>query len=96
MSSFIERLSKRKEDRGMMANLRCVLVEGKKHRSWPVLHRLGVRVDNKIDAFVAGLFATHPENISSGNFGSTCRVITTLRDQHQGDDTCSVPNREKN
>lgn len=95
MSTFIERLRKRKEDRGMMANLRCVLADGKKHRAWPALHRLGVPVDNRIDAFVAGLFATHPENISSGNFGSTCRAIAMLRDQHQGDDSKLTPTERR-
>ena len=95
MSTFLERLEKRKEDRGMMANLRCILVENKKHRAWPALYRLGVPVDNKIDAFVAGLFATHPENISSGNFGSTCRAIAMLRDQHHGEDSKLTPTERR-
>lgn len=36
MSTLLERLHKCKDNRGMMANLRCVLVENKKHRAWTV------------------------------------------------------------
>ena len=35
--SFIGRLQKIQEDRGAMANLRCIYVQGKKERAWPVL-----------------------------------------------------------
>ena len=59
--SWIEQLRRRKDDRGLMATLRCSLVETKKHRAWPALHRLGLEVDNRPAAVVAGLFATHPE-----------------------------------
>jgi len=34
MSRLLEQLRRRKEDRGMMADLRCALVESKKHRAW--------------------------------------------------------------
>jgi CRISPR system Cascade subunit CasB len=85
MSTFLERLRQRTEDRGLMASLRCVLVEGKKHRAWPALNRIGVSVTNNVDALVAGLFATHPEETHSGNFGTTCKAIETLRGENQGD-----------
>lgn len=81
MSSFLERLRKCKDDRGMMANLRCILVENKKHRAWPVLDRVGVRIEDDVAAFVAGLFATYPDGDSetAKNFGSTCNQIALKR-----------------
>ncbi len=68
-----------KDDRGMMASLRCILVDNKKHRAWPALHRLGVPIYNETLAFVAGLFATHPDNTSKGNMGVTCKEIEKAR-----------------
>lgn len=83
MSSFLERLRTYKEDRGMMANLRCILVESKKHRAWPVLSRVGVRIDDDVAAFVAGLFATYPDGDSETgkNFGTTCKAIERVRNE---------------
>ena len=85
MSSLLERLRKNKDDRGMMANLRCILVEKKKHRAWPVLNRLGVPITEEVPAFVAGLYATHPDGDSElvKNFGETCKRIELAR----GEDT---------
>lgn len=83
MSSFLERLRKCKDDRGMMANLRCILVESKKHRAWPILNRLSVPIDDDVTAFVAGLFATYPDgdSDSSKNFGATCKEIERARNE---------------
>ncbi len=81
MSRLLERLRKCQDDRGMMANLRCILVDNKKHRAWPVLNRLGVAIDDDVPAFVAGLFASHPEGDSNSitNFGETCKQIEKAR-----------------
>ncbi|MDA8125629.1 MAG: type I-E CRISPR-associated protein Cse2/CasB [Deltaproteobacteria bacterium] len=79
MSRLLERLRKYKDDRGMMANLRCILVDNKKHRAWPALNRLGVGIENDIASWVAGLYATHPEITSEGNFGITCKAIEKNR-----------------
>src|SRR5690242_4587134 len=82
MSRLLERLRKCQDDRGMMANLRCILVDNKKHRAWPVLNRLGVAIDKDIiPAFVAGLFASHSEGDSGSisNFGETCKRIEKAR-----------------
>ena len=87
MSSLLERLERIKDDRGMMANLRCALVANKKHRAWPALHRLGVAVDNDIAAFITGLFATHPEVTENGNFGTTCKAIERQRNESSNDDS---------
>lgn len=85
MSELLERLRNRKDDRGMMAGLRCALVENQKHRAWPVLHRLGVDVTDREAAFVAALYATHSKE-SHGNFGDTCRRIQSSRGDSRNDD----------
>lgn len=95
MSAFLERLRRHVDDRGMMANLRCVLVDNKKHRAWPVLNRIGVNVTNDVDAFVAGLFATHPEETQSGNFGATCKVIEIRRGDRRSDDNKLTPTERR-
>ena len=95
MSSLLERLVKFKENRGMMANLRCILVSNKKHRAWPVLHRLGVQVDDDISAFVAGLYATHPDVCSNKNFGTTCKAIERQRGDKSGDDAKLTPTERR-
>ena len=87
MSLLIERLRKCKDDRGIMANLRCILVDNKKHRAWPALHRLGVPITDDVSSFIAGLFATHPEDAITGNFGTTCKAIQQKRDDAKGDDS---------
>ncbi|MGA1826034.1 MAG: type I-E CRISPR-associated protein Cse2/CasB [bacterium] len=91
MSRLLERLRKYKDDRGMMANLRCVLVDNKKHRAWPALNRLGVNIRDDIPAYVAGLFASHPEERSDGNFGDTCKAIEQSRGDQRSDDNKLTP-----
>ncbi|MBT1070734.1 type I-E CRISPR-associated protein Cse2/CasB [Pelotalea chapellei] len=87
MSRLLERLRKCQDDRGMMANLRCILVANKKHRAWPALNRLDVAIDKEIPAFIAGLFASHPEGDSSSisNFGETCKRIEKARGEETSD-----------
>ena len=87
MSWLLERLRKHKDNRGMMANLRCVLVDNKKHRAWPALNRLGVAIKDDDSAYVAGLFATHPEETSTGNFGATCKAIEQKRGDKRSNDS---------
>lgn len=95
MSWLLERLRKCQDDRGMMANLRCILVDNKKHRAWPALNRLGVAIDNDVAAFVAGLFATHPEVSNDGNFGATCKAIEQKRGDKRGDDNKLTPTERR-
>jgi len=87
MSSLLEQLRKYKDDRGMMANLRCILVSSKKHRAWPALYRLGVPITEDVSAYVAGLYATHPDGDSgsSKNFGNTCKMIERTRGEESSD-----------
>ncbi len=95
MSRLLEELRKCKarDDRGMMANLRCILVENKKHRAWPALHRIGVKIDEDISAFIAGLYATHPEEAFTGNFGTTCNAIQTERNESTSDNKLTPTER---
>lgn len=95
MSWLLERLRKYKDHRGMMANLRCILVDNKKHRAWPALNRLGVEINNDVSAYVAGLFATHPEEISSGNFGVTCKSVEQRRGDKRSDDNKLTPTERR-
>lgn len=95
MSWLLERLRKCQDNRGMMANLRCILVENKKHRAWPALNRLGVAIDNDVAAFVAGLFATHPEVTTIVNFGATCKAIEQKRGEKHGDDNKLTPTERR-
>jgi len=95
MSAFLERLRRHADDRGMMANLRCILVDSKKHRAWPTLNRIGVKVTNEVDALVAGLFATHPEETHDGNFGTTCKVIENRRGDKRSDDNKLTPTERR-
>ena len=95
MSIFLERLRQRIDDRGIMANLRCVLVDGKRHRAWPALNRIGISITNDVDALVAGLFATHPEETQAGNFGTTCKAIEAARGEDRGNDSKLTPTERR-
>lgn len=79
MSDLLEDLRRIKDNRGLMADLRCTLINGKKHRAWPALHRINVRIQDEIKALIAGLFATHPEETANGSFGITCKQLEALR-----------------
>jgi len=95
MSTFLERLRQRAEHRGLMAGLRCVLVDSKKHRAWPTLNRIGVSITDNVDALVAGLFATHPEECATGNFGTTCKAIENKRSETRGNDDKLTPTERR-
>jgi CRISPR system Cascade subunit CasB len=58
-------------DRGAMANLRCALNPTRLPRAWPLLGPVG-GVGNPLIETVAGLFAYHPKESSTGNLGTTC------------------------
>ena len=95
MSRLLGRLHRYKDDRGMMASLRCILVGNKKHRAWPALNRLGVAIDDDVSAYVAGFFATHPEETLRGNFGTTCKAIEQKRGDKRNDDNKLTPTERR-
>lgn len=69
-------LRRLKSDRGAMADLRCGLSpsSAKRARAWPLLARVG-GIDNARIETVAGLFAYHPKETSTGNLGTTCKWL---------------------
>jgi CRISPR system Cascade subunit CasB len=79
-------LQKHKEDRGIMADLRCGFSEAKEHRAWPHIAQL-CKLNNEKSRLpvqaVCAAFATHPENARMGNFGATMRKIdmATIEDR---------------
>lgn len=86
MSALIEFLLRNRENKGVMATLRCALVESKEMRAWPLVARfggIGPSLPARAVRTVAGLFAHHPENCDSGNMGTVCR------------DLCSQEEKEK-
>ncbi len=97
MRSIVDRVISQKDNRGLMSDLRCALVKGKEHRSWPALHRLGISLSEdsscKFEALVVGLFATHPEVSNHGNFGQTCNSIWKKRDSNTSEDKVSPTER---
>lgn len=95
MSLILERLRRRKDDRGMMSALRCILVEGKKQRAWPALSRLGIEINDDISSFIAGLYATHPDEATVGNFGTTCRNIGQKRGEIHTDEIKVTPTERR-
>jgi CRISPR system Cascade subunit CasB len=95
MSTLLERIRRYADNRGMMANLRCVLVESKKHRAWPVLNRMGIDIGDDIATLVAGLFSAHPDETPSGNFGNTCRIIEQRRSEKRSDDNKLTPTERR-
>jgi len=76
---LLEFLRRQKENRGLMANLRCALVESKRRRAWPALASYeGIGDDFKALTIqhVAGFFAIHPkDDLNAGNFGDSCRQL---------------------
>jgi CRISPR system Cascade subunit CasB len=95
MKTLVERLLANKDDRGLMASLRCALIAGKRHRAWPALNRLGVNIDREVDVFVAGMFAAHPEVTDKGNFGSLCKLIELRRDGSGNKDARLTPTERR-
>lgn len=97
MSRMMDQLRGRQEDRGLMAALRCILVKNKRHRAWPALHRLGVAIDDVRSPlpFIAGLYASHPKETDTGNFGDTCKAIQKRRDEKTGKDNKLTPTERR-
>src|SRR6266536_3832017 len=73
--SFLRSL---RNNSGAMANLRCAVSSARRHRAWPLLARIG-GIDEPVIEAVCGLFAYHPDEISTGNFGDTCCRIAGMK-----------------
>jgi len=72
---FVLYLQSMQSDRGKLATLRKGLIENQAQATWPLLSRF-VNFDKpyqmKAIQTVAGLFAHHPKNTNTGNFGRLC------------------------
>lgn len=67
-----------RHDRGALASLRRGLSPATVMDAWPVVSRLGGDIGQPGESVfvdIAALFATHPVESSSRNFGDTCRAI---------------------
>ncbi len=96
MSALLEFIRSRRNDRGMMAVLKCALTNGKRHRAWPVLGRfnaIGDSFEHVVMQTIAGLYAMHPEEGESGNIGALCRKIADRRNEKREDISSSISAR---
>lgn len=91
MSFVISSLRRYKDNRGVMANLKCSLIPAKKHLSLPILSKLGIDILKDINITIAGLYATHPFETDKGNFGHTCKIIQQRREEKSNEDTKLTP-----
>jgi CRISPR system Cascade subunit CasB len=75
----------RKNDRGVMADLRCALSPSpaKRARAWPLLAAVAGIGDTRVET-VSGLFACHPEETQDGNLGTTCRSLAAESNTFDG------------
>jgi CRISPR system Cascade subunit CasB len=71
-------LHRNKEDRGVMADLRCGFSPAKEHRAWPhiaQLCRLELPWSRIPVQTVCAAFATHSDNAKTGNMGTAMQKI---------------------
>lgn len=70
-------LRRQKEQRGVLAQLRCGLVKSKEQRAWPLLARFdGIEgYKGQVVRTIAALYASHPEETNTANksnMGTLC------------------------
>lgn len=72
----VSRLLEMKDDKGAMAELRCLLNPNLKHRGWQIVGQMG-GIGNFETETMAGLFALHRIHSSENNknVGSSCRIL---------------------
>lgn len=80
---FLSYLRTLRTDRGAMADLRCALTSARRARAWSLLARVG-GIDRSEYEIVAGLFASHPDETSSGNIGTTCQRLSRENNSFDG------------
>ena len=77
-------LDRHRDDRGLMAALRCALVPAKRHQAWPLLARRfgGLQANDhraRTVQMIAGFYALHPPSSDSSrperNLGDLCRLL---------------------
>ncbi|MBO4317470.1 MAG: type I-E CRISPR-associated protein Cse2/CasB [Mailhella sp.] len=76
--SMLKALEKRRDDRGLMADLRAGLKDNTQMKAWPYLARFCDLNDRyRADVFrtMAGLFASHPLECRGEGMGRLCRRL---------------------
>ena len=79
-TAFVADLQARREDRGLMADLRRGLSKATASRSWPYIAQwCNLKNDRQRTIFqtVAASFAFNPNTTSEGNMGTTMRQLAT-------------------
>ena len=79
-AAFVADLQTRREDRGLIANLRRGFSDATADRAWPYLARwcnLENCRERTIFQTVAASFAFNPESVSKGNMGTTMHRLAT-------------------
>jgi CRISPR system Cascade subunit CasB len=96
MSAWLEMLKNKKEDKGLMAVLRCYLVDSKKHRAYSALHNLGIAIDSESESLAAALYAMHPIHDGSlKNFGTTALLIERTKDSKNSENNSLTPTERR-
>lgn len=81
----VGQLLKMKEDKGAMAELRCLLNPNLKHRGWQIVGQMGGIGDFATET-TAGLFALHRiHSADKKNVGSSCHDLKN-KEKSSGDD----------
>lgn len=95
MSGLLEELRwyRQRDNRGFFANLRCYLAPAKRQKAWSALNRLNVDIGDETAGYIAGWYATHPEETREGNFGTVCRLIGLSRKESGKDDKVTPTER---
>lgn len=75
---FMEKLRKLQNDRGKMASLRRGMTPATVMEAWPIVASIGGEIGMPGESAyldVAALFASHPVERASGDFGEACQAI---------------------
>ncbi|MBU0464950.1 MAG: type I-E CRISPR-associated protein Cse2/CasB [Proteobacteria bacterium] len=91
---FVNYLQSMDGERGKLATLRKGLIDNQAQATWPLLNRF-LDFDNsyqiKVLQTIGGLFAHHPVNTNSGNFGSLCCQLLSPEEKQKITDGESGP-----
>lgn len=80
ITPLMQYLQAHRDDRGTMAELRCLLNRHLRPRGWQAIAPVG-GIGDPVKETIAGLFATHPLNCDQPDyhFGTACRRLASCR-----------------
>lgn len=84
---IVNYLLSHQNDRGIMAQLRCLLNNNLRSRGWQAVAPLNGIGDKPVET-IAGLFALHPlhKDANDYQFGTACRLLANKRKKGAADD----------